>query len=383
VRRCTAYGLRLVVAAVLLATAESVTYVQKPEGSSPSTWKHAAPGRPIVLPADHRSHPEYKLEWWYYTGNLTSGDNRRFGYQLTFFRIGVNLTPPTTSRWAVRDLFMAHMAVTDVAEGRHVAFEHLNRAGIEWAGASERTYRVWNENWRAGLEGSRHRLTAASYNGKYAIDLSLEENQPPALHGRAGFSRKGSSPGNASYYYSLTRMPTTGSLTADGHRFDVKGLSWMDHEFGTTFLEPTQAGWDWFSVQLDDGRDLMVFQLRRTDGTVDPRSSGTIVDAEGVARPLDTLHFRLQPGRVWRSPSTGGAYPVEWRIVMPDERLELDVRAVVDSQELHRLQSGLVYWEGAIDVAGSTAGKPVAGRGYLEMTGYSGRPMGQLMAPPQ
>jgi predicted secreted hydrolase len=351
--------------------------------AGPTTWKRAVPGRAIVLPADHRSHPEYRLEWWYYTGNVTAAHNRRFGYQLTFFRIGVNQSPPVPSRLAVRDIHMAHLALTDVRQGRHVAFEHLNRTGMDWAGASDKSYRVWNENWRATLEDARHRLIAASNTGRFSVDLTLEEARPPALNGVAGFSQKGSSAGNASYYYSLTRMPTTGSLTFDGERVDVKGLSWMDHEFGTTFLERTQAGWDWFSLQLDDGRDLMVFRLRSTDGTVDPQSSGTLVETDGRARRLDAADFSLEPGRAWRSPVSGGSYPVEWRVAVPGERLDLAVRAAVDAQELHGLKSGFVYWEGTIDVKGSAGERAVSGTGYLEMTGYSGRAMGELMAAPR
>jgi predicted secreted hydrolase len=362
------------IALVTLMAGATVTVIASSGG-----WKHAEPGRAIVLPGDHRSHPEYRLEWWYYTGNLSSDRGRRFGYQLTFFRIGVVPAAAVPSRWAVRDVYMTHLAVTDVAAGRHVAVERLNRAGINWAGASEDRYRVWNEDWQANLDDNRHRLTAASRTPEISLDLTLDDSMRPVLHGLAGFSRKGSSAGNASYYYSLTRMPTVGWLAIDGRRFDVKGLSWMDHEFGTTFLEANQAGWDWFSLQLDDGRDLMAFRLRGADRTVDPRSSGTLVEADGRVRHLDADSFRVEPGRVWQSPATGGVYPVEWRIVVPGERLDLAVRAAIDAQELHGLRSGLAYWEGAIDVKGTAEGRTLGGRGFLEMTGYSGRPIGELM----
>jgi predicted secreted hydrolase len=349
--------------------------------AQPVAWKQAAPGRRIVLPADHRSHPGYRLEWWYYTGNLLDRQQRRFGYQLTFFRIGVNLSAPTPSAWAVRDVYMAHAAITDVAGNRHVAVERLNRAGIGWAGASDQTYRVWNEDWRAGLEDGRHRLIAATK--ELAVDLTLDEGKPPALHGADGFSQKGASAGNASYYYSLTRMPTRGTLRVGGQSYEVIGLSWMDHEYGTTFLERTQAGWDWFSIQLDDGSDLMMFRLRGVDGSADARSSGTVIARDGSTRALDAAAFTLVPGRLWRSGATDARYPVEWRLTVPGERLDLVVRAAIDAQELSGLASGVAYWEGAIDVQGTRRDRAIGGRGYLEMTGYAGRPMGEVMAVPQ
>ena len=343
-------------------------------------WKEAAPGRPIVLPADHASHPDYKLEWWYYTGNLDAADGQRFGYQITFFRIGVDPAPANPSRWAVRDLYMTHLALTDVSGKRYQFTERVNRAGPGWAGAATDAYRVWNEDWQAALEpGGTHHLQGKG--PRFAIDLRATEDRPAVLHGDRGYSRKGSAAGNASHYYSLTRMPTRGTVTLDGRVVDVTGLSWMDHEFGTTFLEPEQIGWDWFSIQLTDGRDLMIFQLRRADGSIDPRSSGTLVERDGTTRPITyESGFRLEPGRRWKSPVSGSQYPIAWTVRVPRSDLTLAVAAAVDGQELHTEQStGVTYWEGAVDVTGSIGGQPVKGRGYLEMTGYSGAPMGHLM----
>jgi predicted secreted hydrolase len=348
-------------------------------GQAPQ-WKEAALGRPIVLPADHASHPDYKLEWWYYTGNLEAAGAQRFGYQITFFRIGVDPAPANRSRWAVRDLYMTHLALTDIS-GKHYQFtERVNRAGPGWAGASTATYHVWNEDWQAALQaGGVHRLQGKGPG--FAIDLRATEDRPAVLHGDRGYSRKGSAAGNASHYYSLTRMPTRGTVTVDGRVIDVTGLSWMDHEFGTTFLEPEQIGWDWFSIQLTDGRDLMIFQLRRADGSIDARSSGTLVERDGTTVPVTwESGFRLEPGRRWTSPVSGSQYPVTWKVRVPGRDLTLDVAAALDGQELHTEQStGVTYWEGAIDVAGSIHGQAVQGRGYLEMTGYSGAPMGLLM----
>jgi predicted secreted hydrolase len=345
-----------------------------------SGWKEAAPGTRIVLPADHASHPDYRLEWWYYTGNLDAGDGRRFGYQLTFFRIGVDAAPANPSRWAVRDLYMTHFALSDVNGRRYQFSERLNRAGPGWAGAATGAYRVWNEDWEAMLTpGSIHHLQAKTT--EFGIDLQLAENRTAVLHGAQGYSRKGSAEGNASLYYSLTRMPTRGILTLGGRRIDVTGQSWMDHEFGTTFLEPEQVGWDWFSIQLDDGRDLMIFQLRRSDGSIDPRSSGTLVAPDGTTTRITVeSRFRLEPGRVWVSPHSGARYPVEWTVHLPQSEIDVAVTPALDDQELHTEHStGVTYWEGAIDVAGQSHGRAVKGRGYLEMTGYSGTPMGRFM----
>jgi predicted secreted hydrolase len=361
----------------ILAGLISAVLVSAPATQTAREWAEARPGRQIVLPDDHRSHPEYRLEWWYYTGNLFDDENRRFGYQLTFFRFGLNVVPAVASAWAVRDVYMAHLALTDVESARHHVAERLNRAAVGWAGADDRTYRVWNDDWRAGLEEGRHRLTAAAQD--FRIDLTVDDGKSPALHGVDGYSRKGSSPGNASYYYSLTRMPTRGVVAVGTREFAVRGLSWMDHEFGTTFLERTQAGWDWFSLQLDDATELMVFRLRDRHGRADPRSSGTLVQRNGGTRALESSAFSLEPGRTWRSPATKAVYPVEWRIRLPGEGVDLQVRAAVDGQELSGLASQLAYWEGSIDVAGTRKGAPLRGRGYLEMTGYAGRAMGDLI----
>lgn len=348
-----------------------------PQVAATDAWKRASRDYVVSLPLDHVSHPAYRIEWWYYTGNLETDRGRRFGYQVTFFRVGVDRAPANPSAWSVRDLLMAHVAVTDVEGRRHVFAERVSRAGVGWAGASERELRVWNDDWEVRLEYGRHRLQARD--PKFAIDLLLTEDRPPVLHGDRGFSQKGSSPGNATHYYSLTRMPTEGGITIDGERHTVRGTSWMDHEFGTSFLESGQQGWDWFSLQLADGSDLMVFQLRRADGTRDPRSSGTLVRPGAPSRRLFAGEFSLSRGRVWQSEATGARYPVEWRIEVPGESLDLRVTPAVDGQELTGPRSGVSYWEGAIDVGGTRAGQPVSGRGYLELTGYSGRALGELL----
>jgi len=362
------YGL---VTLALLATVSSLLA---------DSWKRASRDDRVQLPVDHASHPAYRIEWWYYTGNVDTDRGRRFGYQVTFFRIGIDQTPVNPSTFSVRDLLMAHIAVTDPEGRRHLFAERLNRAGVGWAGASPRDLHVWNDDWEVRLEYGRHRLQVRD--PRFAIDLVLSEDRRPVLHGDGGFSQKGASPGNATHYYSLTRMPTEGFISLDGERFTVKGLSWMDHEFGTSFLEREQQGWDWFSLQLADGTDLMMFQLRRADGSVDPHSSGTIVGSGQPSRTLTATEFTLVPGRLWTSPGSGARYPVEWNVRVPGENLDLRATPIVDGQELSGERSRVSYWEGAIDVTGTRAGQPVTGRGYLEMTGYAGRALGELLNPP-
>ena len=340
-------------------------------------WRQAGSGHVWRFPRDHGSHPEYRIEWWYYTGNLASGRGRRFGYQVTFFRVGVDPAPANPSRWAVRDLYMAHLAVTDLATGRHLFAERLDRGGLGWAGAREGTLDVWNGGWRASLDGDRHRLEVVDRG--FGVELDLEPGRGPTLHGENGLSRKGPSAGNASQYYSMTRMPTAGRVRLDDEWVAVTGASWMDHEFGTTFLEPGQVGWDWFSLQLDDGADLMVFQLRRADGRPDVHSAGTWVEGGGAVTALQGGDVGLVPGRRWTSPASGAAYPVEWRVELPGRQVSLAVTAALDAQELDTAAStGVTYWEGAVTVTGRVGGRQVRGRGYLEMTGYSGRPMSEV-----
>ena len=361
--------------------------------SGADPWKRATPDRVVRVPDDHVAHPEYRIEWWYYTGNLRGTDGRAYGYQVTFFRVGVDASPVNPSAFAVRDLYMAHVAVTDIDAKRHRFADRLNRAGVHWAGARADRYEVWNENWRASTdEQGRHRLSVEA--GDFALGLTLDPGKPAVLQGDGGYSRKGRDPGNASHYYSLTRMPTSGTLRVDGRTIAVTGNSWMDHEFGTSSLDPGTRGWDWFALQLDDGRELMLYQLRQDDGTPSAFSSATIVGRDGRTEHLLAGEFTVTPRRRWRSTSSGAMYPVEWDVHVPKAGLTLTVRAAVDAQELRTTRStNVTYWEGAVHVSGTwqptrrgpdavgSAGAtlPVAGVGYLELTGYSGARMSDVM----
>lgn len=344
---------------------------------SAADWREAAAGYRFAFPRDHASHPDYKIEWWYYTGNVETSAGRRFGYQVTFFRVGVVAAPENPSRWAVRDLHMAHLAVSDPEGARYRFDEKLTRGGPGLSGAATDRYRVWNEDWSASLDDQgRHVIRAAS--DRAGVDLVLSEGKAPAINGIDGISQKGAQAGNASHYYSLTRMPTRGVVTIDGERFEVSGEGWMDHEFGTSFLEREQQGWDWLSLQLSDGRELMLYQLRRSDGTRDPRSSGTLVDTAGRTTHLSAADFTLAPtGQTFRAPS-GATYPIGWTIAVAGLGLDLRVSTPMENQELFTRGAGIAYWEGLVDVAGTSRGARLTGRGYLEMTGYKGS-LGRVM----
>jgi predicted secreted hydrolase len=341
-------------------------------------WREAAPGYQYSFPRDHASHEPYAIEWWYYTGNLATSGGRRFGYQLTFFRVGVAREPLNASRWALRNVYMAHFAISDIEQKSFHSSERLNRAGIGWAGAEESTYRAWNEDWEARLDGRDHLLAARD--GDYQLTLKLSPLKPEVIHGQNGISQKGPSRGNASHYYSLTRLQTSGRLIVGGEAFEVEGLSWMDHEFGTSLLEEEQVGWDWFSVQLDDGRDLMLFEIRRRDGTMDPRSSATLIEADGRATHIPFGEFSLASSEPWRSSESSATYPLAWMIELPRYGMRLNARAAFEGQELRMTDStGVTYWEGSISVDGIAGDKRVQGRGYLEMTGYTGQSMGAIL----
>ncbi len=344
-------------------------------GAAGSTgYARALEPRGFVFPGDHGPHPDFRTEWWYFTGNLATAEGRRFGYQATFFRSA--LAPeetPRTSAWATRQAWMAHFAVTEAGDGggSFRSFERFSRGALGLAGARAAPFRVWLEDWEArGVEGEgggappfRLRLADAGA----AIDLVLGPGKPPVFHGERGLSRKGAETGNASYYYSFTRLPTRGRVEVDGRSFRVEGASWMDREWSTSVLEEGQVGWDWLSLQLDDGRDLMVFRLRRSDGRPDPYAGGTLVGPDGASRHLGPGAFRLDPLATWASPETGAVYPARWRLEIPGEALDLSIEPIVADQEL---RGSFVYWEGAVRIEGTAAGEPIAGRGYVELTGY-------------
>ena len=324
--------------------------------------------RPLRFPEDHAAHPDHQIEWWYFTGNLGTESGRRFGYQLTFFRLGYLAAPlPRTSAWASSSTWMAHFAITDADRGKLVAPDRFARGGAGLAGAVSPPFRVWLEDWEAQSlrppECLPLRLRART--GEFAIDLELDSEKPLVLQGDQGFSPKGAAPRQACHYLSYTRMDTQGRLKVGGEEFTVSGLSWMDHEWSTGGLAPDLAGWDWFSIQLEDGRDLMLYQLRSASAEKSSYSEGTMVDRRGGSKRLSARDVSLQSLREWRSPRSGVSYPVEWEVLVPSADLQLRVRPLIPDQEL---DLSVRYWEGAI-VVESSSGRPL-GRGYVELVGY-------------
>jgi predicted secreted hydrolase len=336
-------------------------------------FARALESRPFSFPSDHGPHPDFRTEWWYYTGNLKTAAGRHFGFQLTFFRIG--LVPaveatgaePRASAWVARQFYLAHFAVTDTAGGRFHAFSRTSRDALGLAGASASPFRVWLEDWSAEGDGASARLRAAD--GDVALDLKVSAAKPPVAQGDRGLSRKGPQLGNASFYYSFTRMQALGVVRLGDETFDVSGEAWMDREWSTSALAAGVEGWDWFAVQLDDGRELMFYLLRRRDGTPDPFSAGTLVEADGTTRALVLRDIRVETLAYWRSPRGAVRYPARWRLTVPSMSLFLELQPRLADQEL---MVGTRYWEGAVAVTGSgAAGRPLAGQGYVELVGYA------------
>jgi predicted secreted hydrolase len=345
------------------------------EGEGSFTYKLALPGRKVSLPSDHYSHPDFKTEWWYYTGHLRSESGKRYGYQVTFFRFGlrdrqgeVKDKPPLFT-----ELYMAHFAVSDIDRKKFVFRERINRGYKEKAGAETDRYLVWNEDWKVQGDLKTHRIDVADRGMR--LSLHLTSLKAPVLHGENGLSRKGEGEGRASYYYSLTRMKSGGDLTINGKTEKVQGLSWMDHEFGSNQLREDQVGWDWFSLQLDDESEIMLYLIRRKDGSPDPYSSGTLVKADGTTKHLRLEDFHIEILDRWKSPKSAGNYPMKWKVAIPAEGVELQIIPEFTDQELITNRSTRVtYWEGAVQIRGTAQRKPMNGAGYVEMTGYVGKP---------
>jgi predicted secreted hydrolase len=328
-------------------------------------YRPALPGYRYAFPRDYFEHPDFRTEWWYYTGNLGSAEGKRFGFELVFFRQGQRREPvDNRSVWRVDDVYLAHLALTDIDGGKFYPQERLNRAGPGVAGASFEKRRVWNGNWSAQWSDDRQTLEAIA--PEFRFRLSIEPAKPPVIHGENGVSQKAEGAGKASHYVSFPRLRVSGSVELEGAKSDVSGIAWMDHEWFTHQLDASQVGWDWFSIQLDGGQDLMLFELRTKAGAIDPNSSGTYIDASGAAHHLRAQEFWLAAERYWVSPKTKARYPVRWRISVPSLKLSLECEAALDGQELVSADTaGPSYWEGAVRYSGSAAGV-----GYLEMTGY-------------
>ncbi len=330
-----------------------------------NAFKPALPGYEYVFPRDHGSHSEYRTEWWYYTGHLRTDGGRRYGFELTFFRSGVS-TEPRDSAWALRDLMPAHFAITDVEANAFRSYEKMNRGSTFTADAAEGKLDVFNEGWRAmtNPDGS-WRISAKQ--GSDSLDLVLRTRKPPAVHGENGISVKSQGVGYASHYYSMTRLEAAGTI--NGQR--ATGQVWMDHEFGSAVLRENQQGWDWFSIQLDNDAELMLYVIRRTDGTPDVTSSGSLITSDGRVIHIRRDQMRVTSLAKWKSPKSGATYPMRWRVEVPSFDVMLNLSPLMNAQELvTKGSTHVTYWEGACDVEGTFGGVAVRGDAYVEMTGY-------------
>ncbi len=326
----------------------------------------------FTFPRDHAAHFGYASEWWYYTGHVWARDGRRFGYELTFFRVGLRPGDPPPlagqSRWRGNQLYPAHFALTDDSGKRFVHFERLEREALGAGYSSDRRLDVRaGDWWLTGTDPFRMHAQA----GGDALTFEQFAQKPPAIHGSAGVSRKAACATCASHYYSMTRLHTAGTLHYAGRTFAVAGLSWMDHEFGSDELQPNQSGWDWFSVQLDDRRELMLYLLRQKDGSITPQSSGSLVERDGRVRHLWLHDFSAIPTGSWKSPHTDANYPSGWHIRVPGAGVDVLLRPTLDDQELAAPAGSVSYWEGAVDALDPTSGRNL-GVGYVELTGYAG-----------
>jgi predicted secreted hydrolase len=336
-----------------------LTFVAAVALAAGPVWREATPGYRYQFPRDHFEHQDFRTEWWYYTGNVVDARGKRFGFELVFFRQGEFPANPNPSVWAVKDLYLAHAALTDIDGKRFWYQERPNRQGPGIAGASFEKRRVWNGNWQAQWNGDDQTLDAIA--DEFRFHLDLKPLKPPVINGENGLSVKADGPGHASYYVSFPRLSVNGNIRTGQDDRAVTGQAWMDHEWFTEQLSSDQQGWDWFSVQFDNNTELMLFELRRKDGTIDAHSSGTFIDASGRAHHLKHEDIKLTPLRKF------GKYPVEWRIEIPSLKVNVTCRAAVDNQELRSQNGGPNYWEGAVTYDGTNRGV-----GYLEMTGYDG-----------
>ncbi len=354
-----------------LAVIASLSTIASPASEG---FLQAIEPRTFQFPEDHADHSGFQTEWWYYTGNLASKGGRSLGFQLTFFRVQLRAVPlASDSSWRTSQIYFGHFTVSDLAQEAFYVAEKSGRGAVGIAGVSFEppTVRVFLHGWESVIEGETHRLRAES--DRFAINLELGSEKSPILHGEGGLSRKGAEPGQASYYYSLTRMNTEGTVRIDKEDFEVSGLSWMDHEFTSNVLSEDQVGWDWMSLQLTDGCEIMLYVLRHKDGSLDPFSSGTWVERDGTPVHLPRETFTITATDYWQSPKSKARYPSSWKVEVFAYDISLKVLPKMKAQELVTEQSTQVtYWEGSVSVDGTASGHEVTGSGYVELTGYAG-----------
>jgi predicted secreted hydrolase len=356
--------------------AYSADVVQALSGGDTSGFVRAMTVREFVFPRDYAAHQEFQTEWWYYTGNLATVDGRRFGFEFTIFRRALTPTmPERKSDWATNQIYFADLAISDIGATQFYTRQRFSRGAAGLAGATaDPRVKIWIEDWIMDAlndEATTMRLRAAE--GPIALDFTTRQVKPPTLQGDHGLSAKSPEPGNASYYYSLTRLLTDGTITVNGTPYTVSGTAWMDHEFSTSSLSQNAVGWDWFALQLDNQREIMLYQIRNKDGSVVPTSHGSLIDADGSVTPLPLKDFTIDVLDQWTSPHTGAIYPSKWRVTIqaPNGPITLEINPLMADQELN---SSTAYWEGAARITGTDNGSPVQGYGYVELTGYNRQP---------
>ncbi len=334
-------------------------------------WEIAKPGLRYEFPRDHHVHENFKTEWWYFTGNLTTASGGRYGYELTFFRQGIrppNERSDTTSRFVVNDLKFAHFTVTDPGGRKFLFDQKTSRGSFGEAGFGAGERLAWIDEWDLKMQADGSFDLAAQMAGAN-LKLHLVPLKAPVIHGSKGVSEKAVGAGHASHYYSINRLRTTGELRLGDDRLTTTGESWFDHEWATNQLAPGQAGWNWVSAQFDDGCELMLYEMRLTNGKIDPVSSGTFIRADGSSVSLTSSDFKMTPTAFWKSQATLANYPISWQVAVPREQLAFTIAPVLSNQEL--VLAPIIYWEGAFDIEGSHTGQSVGGHGYLELTGYA------------
>lgn len=329
------------------------------------SYKFSKAYKPInfTFPKDHGSHPDFQNEWWYYTGNLKDKDNNRYGYQLTFFRRNLDPTlKASNSNWRTNQLYSVHFTVTDVKNNKFYYTEKYSRASAGLSGAISNPYKVWLEDFKA--EDIDNKTVINAKNGDVSIQLKLSPSKNIVLQGNKGLSQKSAESGNASYYYSITRLKSEGKFIINNQEFEVEGQSWLDREWSTSALSKNQIGWDWFSLQFDDNRELMLYNLRLKDGGIDPFSSGSYIDQSGKVFSLKRDDFKIEKTDYWVSNETKVKYPAKWKISVPKYNLNFEVEPHQNNQEL---LNSFIYWEGAVKIKGQN----LSGNGYVELTGYN------------
>jgi predicted secreted hydrolase len=325
-------------------------------------------GTPLEFPRDEGSHPQHRIEWWYVTGWLEDDAGRSRGFQVTFFRNRPGLEEANPSRFAARQLLFAHAAVSDPVVGRLLHDERVARAGFGLAEAAEGRADVAIEDWSLRQLGSAYRVTVPAKD--FDLVLDLVPTQPPLLRGEAGFSQKGPSPASASHYYSLPHLAASGHVTVGGREVRVRGSAWFDHEWSSELMDDSAQGWDWLGINLTGGGALMAFRMRDAQGRTHWSAGSVRQPGQTVPATLAGAQVDWLPLRKWRSPRTGIEYPVEWQVRVGEQVYR--VRPLFDDQESDsRRSTGTIYWEGAVELVSPDGA--LAGRGYLELTGYGTR----------